>query len=132
MYEEWFQSMIEGDEGGELPTTAEIAAIKSFIDGETSATEAAQQCTSRIAAEDDPNPELIWYFLEDMAIELPDTQDKVVELLAAIKKIPDPIRNGEPCRIYSERVFSQLAYFGAGFADSWNGKFFMRMLYLHY
>ncbi|KAL8792143.1 MAG: hypothetical protein Q9195_005239 [Heterodermia aff. obscurata] len=56
-----------------------------------------------------------------MAIELPNTQDQVVELLAAIKKIPDPVRNGQPYRINGEKVFSQLGYFGAGFADSWSG-----------
>ena len=124
--------MTGGDEDRDLPTTAENAAIKCLIDGQISATEAAQQCTSRIAAEDDPNPELIWYFLQDMAIELPDTQYKVVEMLAAIKNISDPIRNGQPSRIYSEKVFSQLAYFGAGFADSWNGRSYVSVLYLHY
>lgn len=125
MYEEWFKSLVEADDDGDLPTTAEMAVIKSFIDGEISATEAAQQCTSRIAAEDDPNPELIWYFCEDMALELPDTQDKVVELLAAIKKIPDPIRNGKPYTFNGEKVFSELSYFRANLADGWSGKFFV-------
>ena len=122
MYEEWFQSMADDED---MPTPAEITAIKLFIDGQISATEAAQQCTSRIAAEPSPNPELLWSLFESMAVELPDTQDKVVELLAAIKKVPDPVRNGQPYKIHGERVFSQLGYFGAGFSDGWSGKLFM-------
>ena len=122
MYEEWFQSMADDED---MPTLAETTPIKLFIDGQISATDAAQQCTSRVAAEPSPNPELLWSFFESMAIELPDTQDKVVELFAAIKKIPDPVRNGQPHKINGEKVFSQLAYFGAGFADGWSGKLFM-------
>ena len=77
-------------------SAVEIATIKSFIDGETSATEAARKCTSRIAAERSPNLELLWSLCEFSAVELPSTQDKLVEFLAAIKRISDPVRNGQP------------------------------------
>ena len=122
MYEEWFQSMIDDDD---MPSAAEITAMKSFIDGKISASEAARKCTFRIAAEHSPNPELLWSLCESMAIELPGTQNEVVELLAAIKQIPDPVRNGQPYKINGEKVFSQLGYFGAGFADGWSGKLFL-------
>ena len=122
MYEEWFQSLAD-DEG--MPSAAEITAIKSFIDGETSVAAAARRCTSLIAAEPSPNPELLWSLCESMAIELPSTQDKIVELLAAIKEMPDPIRNEQPYEINGERVFSRLGYFSAGFADGWSGRFFV-------
>ena len=59
-----------------------------------------------------------------MAVELPSTQDKVVELLAAIKELPDPVHDGQPYKVNGEKVFSQLGYFGAGFADGWSGKLF--------
>ena len=122
MYEEWFQSMADDED---MPTLAEITPIRSFIDGQISVPDAAKQCTSRIVTEPSPNPELLWSFFESMAIELPNTQDKIVELLAAIKELPDPVRNGQPYKINGERVFSQLGYFGAGFADGWSGELSM-------
>ena len=39
-----FQSIADDED---MPTPAEITAVKSFIDGQISATEAAQQCTLR-------------------------------------------------------------------------------------
>ena len=122
MYEEWFQSMIDDEN---MPFAAEITAIKSFIDGGISATEAARQCTSHIGTDISPNPELLWSLCESMAVEQPSTQDKVVELLAAIKRTPDPVRNGQPYQRNGKKVFSQLAYFGTGFADGWSSGLFV-------
>lgn len=119
MYEEWFQLMADDED---MPTSAEISAVKDFIDGEVLADDAAERCTSRIAAEPSPDPTLLWSLFESMAVELPDCQDKVVELLAAIKRRPDPIRNGKDYQIYGEKVFSELGYFLVGFSDYWAGE----------
>ncbi len=64
-----------------------------------------------------PDPQPLWSLLEGMAVELPHTQDKVVELLGAIKRLPNPIRNGEEYKISSEKVFSDLGYFETNIAD---------------
>lgn len=118
MYEEWFATMAKDPD---MPTQEEIDAIKDFIDGQTSADIAAQRCTSRIKDEEEPNPELLWSLLESMAVELPDVQGKVVELLGAIKRLPNPVRNGEEYKISSQKVFSELGYFETDFADSFRG-----------
>jgi len=118
MYEEWFTAKAKDPD---LPTREETDAIKDFIDGKTSADIAAQRCTSRINHEKDPDPQLLWSLLEIMAIELPDTQDKVVELLGAIKRLPNPFRNGEEYKISSEKVFSDLGYFETDLADFCRG-----------
>ena len=119
MYEEWFQAMAEDED---MPTPGEIDTVKDFIDGKVSAMEAAERCTSRVAGELEPEPTVLWSLFESMAVELPDTQDQVVALLAAIKKLPDPIRNGQPYQIDGKKVFSELAYFATGLADFWRSK----------
>ena len=119
MYEEWFQSMADDED---MPTPNEINAIRDYINDTIPANEAAVRCTSRIALEPSPDPTLLWSLFESMAVELPDTQDKVVELLAAIKRLPDPIRAGQEHRINGQKTFSELAYFAAGFSDYWAGK----------
>jgi len=118
MYEEWFATMAKDPD---MPTREEIDAIKDLIDEKTSAEIAAHRCTSRISEEEDPDPQLLWSLLETMAVELPDTQEKVVELLGAIKRLPNPDRNGEEYKISSEKVFSDLGYFETDFADFFRG-----------
>ncbi|KAL8787219.1 MAG: hypothetical protein Q9213_002330 [Squamulea squamosa] len=106
----------------DMPTTKEVYAIKEFIDEQVDADTAAERCTSRIRLEEkDPDPTLIWTLLESMSVKFPETQDKIVELLASIKKIPNPVRNGKEHKIYSEKTFSDLAYFGVSFCDFRSG-----------
>ncbi|KAL9628846.1 MAG: hypothetical protein Q9204_005620, partial [Flavoplaca sp. TL-2023a] len=59
--------------------------------------------------------------LESLAVEFPNTQEKIVELLAAIKRLPNPIRDGKEHRINSQRTFSDLGYFRADFFDYFTG-----------
>ncbi|KAL8875787.1 MAG: hypothetical protein Q9192_008988, partial [Flavoplaca navasiana] len=113
--EGWFALMATDPD---MPTPEEIDAIKEFMDGKTAADIAAQRCTSRIYLEEEnPDPTLIWSLLESLAVEFPNTQEKIVELLAAIKRLPNPIRDGKEHRIYSRRTFSDLGYFRADFYD---------------
>lgn len=122
MYEDWFAAMAKDPD---MPTPEEVNAIKEFIDGQVDADTAAKQCTSRISLEEkSPDPTLIWSFLASLAVEFFDTQDKVVELLAAIKRLPNPIRDGKEHKIYSERTFSDLGYFRADFGDYFRGECF--------
>lgn len=120
MYEDWFAAMAKDPD---MPTPEEINAIKEFVDGRTEADTAAKRCTSRINLEEtDPDPTFIWSLLVSLAVEFPDTQDKVVKLLAAIKRLPNPIRDGKEHRIYSEKTFSDLGYFRADFYDFFTGE----------
>ena len=118
MYEEWFASMANDPD---MPTQEEGDAIKDFIDGTTSADLAARRCTSRINKEKDPDPQLLWSLLESMTVELSETQDKVVELLGAIKRLSKPVRDGKELAISSEKVSSELGYFEIDFADCFRG-----------
>ncbi len=52
-----------------------------------------------------------------MVVEPPDTQDKVVELLGAVRTLPNPVRNREESKTSSEKVFSDLGYFKTDIAD---------------
>ncbi|KAL8836399.1 MAG: hypothetical protein Q9176_006338 [Flavoplaca citrina] len=113
--EEWFALMAKDPD---MPTPEEIEAIKEYIHGRTTADLAAQRCTSRIYLEEEnPDPTLIWSLLESLAVEFPNTQENIVELLAAIKRRPNPIRDGKEHRIYNQRTFSDLGYFRADFFD---------------
>ncbi|KAI4253603.1 MAG: hypothetical protein L6R42_007524 [Xanthoria sp. 1 TBL-2021] len=117
----------------DMPTPEEVNAIKEFIDGQVDTDTAAKQCTSRISLEEkSPDPTLIWSFLASLAVEFFDTQDKVVELLAAIKRLPNPIRDGKEHKIYSERTFSDLGYFRADFGDYFRGLKFADPASFHY
>ena len=117
--EDWFALMAKDPD---MPTLEEIDPIKEFMDGKTTADIAAQRCTSRIYLEEEnPDPTLIWSLLESLAVEFPNTQEKIVELLAAIKRRPNPIRDGKEHRIYSQKTFSDLGYFRADFFDYFTG-----------
>ncbi|KAL8668959.1 MAG: hypothetical protein Q9168_006430 [Polycauliona sp. 1 TL-2023] len=113
--EEWFAEMASDPD---MPTPEEVNAIKEFMDEQTTVDAAAKRCTSRIYLEEKPDPGQLWSLLEYLAVEFPDTQDKIVELLAAIKRLPDPIRHNREYRISGEKTFSDLAYFRAQFGDS--------------
>ncbi|KAL8646149.1 MAG: hypothetical protein Q9226_006991 [Calogaya cf. arnoldii] len=130
MYDTWFAAMADDPD---MPTPEEVHAIKEFIDGQTTADRAAKRCTSRISLEEmNPDPTLIWGLLEALAVEYPDTQDQVVELLVAIKRLPNPIRDGKEHKISSERTFSDLGYFRADFYDFFTGLKYADPDSLHY
>lgn len=118
MHEEWFATM----QDLYRPRPAEVQTVKDYIEGLTSADTAAKSSTSSIAKENEPDPRFIWHLLKAIAIDLPNTQDQVVELLAAIKRLPDPIRNGKSFEISGMKVFSQLAYFHGDLNSYYTGE----------
>lgn len=88
MYEEWFGKFTSDDDN---PKPEEVQALKDFLDGATSAQVAAAKFTAMVPDEEGSADGLyrIWNLVCDAAREIPRSQEKLVELLAAIRQLPD-------------------------------------------
>lgn len=82
----WFDRLPQDDD---MATETEATALKDFLAGRKPVDEAAKELTSAAAtsrAEEDLAR--LWGFITDAALALPDQQDKLIELLTAIKRLP--------------------------------------------
>ena len=125
MYRSWFQQKRLVEDG---PTPSEVSALKDFLNGDLGPSEAAMNVTTSCSKEDEQefgiaNPdwvfERLWLFLLDAAQQIPETQDQLVKLLAAIKQIPDlqpdhiPVGGGG-------WTWADLPFLHEVMRDSWN------------
>ncbi|KAI5270062.1 hypothetical protein E4T47_06572 [Aureobasidium subglaciale] len=92
MTDAWFEYAVSPDgitEDGCRP--AEAQALKAYLRDEMTIDEATDQITQPTEECNDPQKGLpnLWGLLQDALIEIPDTQEKIVALVRAIKKRPD-------------------------------------------
>ncbi|KEQ93122.1 hypothetical protein AUEXF2481DRAFT_31576 [Aureobasidium subglaciale EXF-2481] len=92
MTDAWFEYAVSPDgvtEDGCRP--AEAQALKAYLRDEITIDKATDQITQPTEECDDPRKDLpnLWGLLQDALIELPDTQEKIVALVRAIRKRPD-------------------------------------------
>ena len=101
-----------------------VSAINGLLQGSLSAKEAASQvaehCVVSSESDLDVNPHTTWQFILDTAKEFPEKQDRLVELLQAVKRLPDLETNGKPVIVHDMKVWSDLPYFGWTSRDNWN------------
>lgn len=88
MYEEWFGKFTSDEDD---PKPEEVQALEDFLGGATSAQVAAAKFTAVVPDEKDPANGLyrIWDLVCDAAREIPRSQDRLLELLATIRQLPD-------------------------------------------
>ena len=115
MYDEWWQQ-IEHEE--QLITPGEEQVVKAFLDGKVSAEEAATRYREAASKKEDPDAFYIWSFLQDVAREFDEAQDKLVALIRDLEKLPEVARNGQIVASWSGADFFGMCYY-----DSWRGMF---------
>lgn len=120
MYDSWFARLREEDD--DLATLEEQQALLDFLNDKTSANEASRYYTSAVAESDDPNGMYIWSLLYTVARNLPQTQDKLIELLQGIQRLPDLERNGKVETAFGEKFWSELPGFAVDLREIWDGK----------
>lgn len=101
------------------PISASI--IEDFLHSKISASEAATKiATQGPDGELRDQPYEVWPPVLDAAQRRPDTQDRLIQLMSAIKQLPDQYKDGEPVIIHGMRVWADLPYFGFYMRDLWN------------
>lgn len=121
--EAWFARLPHDED---TPKAEEEQALKAYLTGVQSSPDvAAQAFTSIVASADDPLMELprIWNFLDDAAENVSIVQDRLVELLAAIQRLPDLMREGRPVTTTSygdQTIWRDLPYFADSIRDRYD------------
>lgn len=91
---DWIQSQVAGDRdallAGDGCHHGEAKTLSDYLSGLLSTQEAAKNIASPVLGEADPHSELyrLWGLLSDALVELPDDQEKTLDLLAAIQSSP--------------------------------------------
>lgn len=124
MYRSWFHKKGSEEDG---PTPLEASALEDFLEGKLHPSEAAINITTSCSKEDQqeeglPNPdwvfERLWGFILDAAQQIPDTQDQLVHLISAIKRLPDLEPDHDP--VGGGMTWADLPYLHELMRDSWN------------
>ena len=134
MFEEWFSTKLQQvteaatGEAAEI-NPEEVQALKSFMNDIITVKEAAERLTKRTSTAAnllDVNDSLfaLWIFIANVAIDLPLSQPRIVELLRAIQKLPDvDLPGGEGADYISlnqGELWKELPSWGNTWADTSN------------
>lgn len=120
--DDWFGRLPDGDN---TPQAAEKQALQDFLTGSTTADDAAERVNSIVAEADDPEDKLyyIWTLVDQAAEDLPDVHDKLIALLAALKRLPDLSRDGRPITVYGKyHVWRDLPTLAEDLRTRWDCK----------
>lgn len=92
-YDVWMQKMLnEADDYVASPV--ELKAMLDYLNGETTADEAAPRYTGDAAKSENHATVYIWALIMDVAEEFPQAHEKLVELLKAIVRLPPLMHDG--------------------------------------
>ena len=86
IYDNWMHDL--GKEDDDLARLQEQAALLSYLNGTTTADEAAHECTKQVTESENRSADLFWSLLIDAAKEFPQAHQKLVELLDVIAQLP--------------------------------------------
>lgn len=121
--DEWFH---QPPSSNVPPKPEEAQALQNFLAGTISVHTAAERFTAVTASAGNNSEEVgkaltrMWKFVMDLAQDFPETQDKIVELLAEIEKLPDLEHDGHTVIYHGMKVWSDLPTFGWEMRDRWN------------
>lgn len=94
---------------------------------ETAAIKITQPIVDSYIAGEEPESGLwdLWASINNAARSTPsddENQDKLVDLVAAIKSLPPLVRPGsdEQCHVWGSKVWESLPIFGANMREDWN------------
>lgn len=123
--EDWFAQLPNEKR---RPKPAEKEALKDFLLGHSSAEKAAARITSPTAEQDDVSPGLwdLWSFINDAAKQLPVVHGKLIDLLVAIKGLPDLKRGGRSVKIDNDLVvWKDLPLWASDIRERWYCEFYL-------
>ncbi len=86
LYDNWMRGLLEEDDDAAGPQ--EQAALLSYLNGTTTADEAAHEWTKQVTESENSSAELTWSLLIDAAEEFPQAHHRLVELLDVIAQLP--------------------------------------------
>ena len=116
-FDEWVESFmaeyLPDNDPLQLPSARERQAMSDYLNGRTSAEEAAIACTRelvRIQTQGD-----LWFLIIHTAQDLPETHGRLIDLLKAISLLPPEPRGYGKVQFGN---FSQLAY---DLREYWDG-----------
>ncbi len=111
--EQWFDSLPHDED---TPKEVEEQALRDFLTGKTSADVAAKKLTSVVAESEAPEEHLprVWSFINEAAVDLPGVQEKILDLLEKIQKLPDVGRGRRSI------VWKDLPDFANDIRDRWD------------
>lgn len=121
--DEWFRQLSSDDEP---PNPEEARAIQEFLAGNMLIHTAAERFTAVVATAGNDLDEIgeglyrIWNLIIDLVQEFPETQDKIVDLLAEIEKLPNLEHHGHTIVYDGMNLWSDLPTFGWVMRDRWN------------
>lgn len=92
-YDTWMQR-VRDEADDVMASSEEQQALLDFLNGLTTADEAAARYTKGVAMSDDRETVYIWTLLQDVAGEFPQAHERLIELLKAISHLPPLERDG--------------------------------------
>ncbi len=111
--------------GGNSPQSIAAETLRSFLAGSTTASDAAKRFNSVVAQVKDPEDGLYEIFtrVNEAAQERLDVQEKLIELIKAVKSLPDLTVGGEPVNIRGQYVvWRDLPILGEDLRSRWECK----------
>ena len=87
----------QAQDDGSVPSLEERQALVDFLDQKVTVEQAALSYTQKVAHSSQKHPDSsdLWSFITDIAQHLPETQDRLIDLLKAIKQLPPLMHDGE-------------------------------------
>ncbi|KAI9881314.1 MAG: hypothetical protein M1830_005601 [Pleopsidium flavum] len=131
---QWFDTKLQAAtttdaEGPSSVKPDEVRTMKTFLDNQTTAIKAAESLTKRTSTAANLSDvyeslSALWTFLTDLAIDMPSSQPKLIELLKAIQNLPDvELPGGEGADYISleqGELWKELPQWGNIWADTFN------------
>ncbi|KAL8643224.1 MAG: hypothetical protein Q9226_008419 [Calogaya cf. arnoldii] len=119
--DEWTHNFVAevapDNEPKDVPSANEIKALSDYLHGHLSVREAAVAYTrDTISATTNSD---VWYLLYHMAQDLPETQDRLIELIRAISTLPDEERASGEIQAWSSVCMADLH---GDLRDRWDGE----------
>ncbi len=98
----------------------EQQALEDFLTGKVSAEVAAERITAAVVGSKSAELRLprIWGLINDAAVDLPSEQEKLIDLLEAIQKLPDRGKGKKKIN------WSDLPWFANDIRDMWDGQLY--------
>ena len=122
-YSTWAQEQTSEDDGGS--SSSDVSAISRLLRGNSSPQDVAIELTGGWdplmgGVEERMIPD--WEFIIDAAQEVPEKQDLLVQLLQAIRHLPEPHSEGKKTDVMEKTrpPLADLPGFGMGMRERWN------------
>ncbi|OJJ35845.1 hypothetical protein ASPWEDRAFT_76201, partial [Aspergillus wentii DTO 134E9] len=94
--------------------------LQDLFNDKISAKAAADQLAASTNLTHSSNLDCLWYMVIRCAYEFPSQQDKLVDALVQLSKLPDATENDKPIILNNEKVWKDMPYLGFAFREEWN------------